>query len=226
MAISREGPIVGQISGKIGGVVFNAGRRAGVISTPPTPTPSYSLDLDRRRHALVRAQTYWRDTSDLNRRNWTTFAQKMPWTNRLNIRRPLSGYHAYLAYTLRLDPFQAQQFGLVDPPSVITTATPIISSVAFDHDGACTITTQTPPDSPVFEYLFIRTLRQYGQRTSPGQTRFVIWKSRSGTSLNWASDIATAGITFQAGEVLGLKIFWVKSGTWPSQNQTAITTAT
>lgn len=226
MAISREGPIVGQISGAIGGVVFNAGSRSGVISKRPPPNPTVSNEQRRRHGFLQIAQAKWRAGTDAQRSLWNSFASTLPWTNRLSIRRPISGYTAWLSFDLQLDPLQTGTFALYDPPLAVSAPTPIISAAAFDHDGACTITTQTPPALSVIEVLTIRLIRQFGARTSPGQTILVGTKQRWDPTEDWASEIATAGVAFKAGDNLVIKIYWIDGYSWPSQRATYPITAT
>lgn len=225
MAISRQGPIVGPISGLLSGAVFYQGARSGAIGRQPTPAPSASQEQHRRRAALLTAQSKWRGLHDLQHKLWNTFAATLPWSNRLGVRRPISGYNAYLSYLLQIDPHQASGNTYPQPPLGISAPVPIIATALFHASGSCIITTQAPPAMFLYERLTIRTMRQYGPRTAPGRTTYIGALERTGAALEWNTIYTPLNNLFQAGEQLQLTIYWMIEWNWPSQRASIITTA-
>lgn len=225
MAISLHGPIVGPISGKLGGGVFYQGARSGVIANTPSRSPSASDEQLTRRAALGRARDLWNQLTPTHKRLWGTFAATLPWSNRLGVRRPLSGYLAFLSYALQIDPHQRSYATFITPPQGFSTASPAIVSAAFHANGSCILTTQAPPAGHTFEYLYLRTMRQYGSRTAPGRTTYIGALQRWGTSLEWNTPYTPLNGLFPAGESLQIRIYWMSDYKWPSQRASIQTVA-
>lgn len=226
MAICKDGALVSSVSGKLGSIVIYQGARRNVIAKAPTQTPTTSPEVQARHAALRKLQGRWQSTTEANRQAWTVFARSLPWSNRLGIRRPLTGYQACLSYYLQIDPHQAASAALSYPPLNVSTTTPIIDSVAFDHDGDCDVITTATPPANCFEYLYLRTLLQYGPRTAPGQTNFIGAKSATTDTVEWSAEIAARGINFAAGDELEIRIYWVSTAKWPSLRDSTTTIAT
>lgn len=224
MAISRQGTVVGPISGALGGVVFYQGARSGVIGTRPHTVQTSTPQQRQRQRALLSVQTSWRAASEEGRNIWRSFAASLPWSNRLGVRRPLSGYNACLSYMLQIYPTMEGDPQIDPPPRGTSYKTPTIVSLSFTAGGRCRITTSNIDGIFAFEYLTLRLLRQYGPRTSPGQTIYVGRKTRYGIYLDWETEIASAGIALQAGDVVQARIYWHGGFQWPSQRATAQTT--
>lgn len=218
MAISREGIIVSSVSGALGSVVFYQGARAGVIGTRPHGTRSQSDDQMKRRAALVSFQAKWRANYADNQRKWNQFAKSMPWMNRLGIRRPISGYNAFLAYSMRIWPYGFGSAHLIEPPLAITTPMPTIESVTFTQGGPCNIVIDSVPTPLTNESLTITRNLAYGNRTSKGSVTFIGYESIYNTTLNWYAEITAAGIILGLGEIIKLRIFWGNGINWPTQN--------
>lgn len=225
MAISRQGPIVGPISGTLSGAVFYQGQRSGVIGRQPHGFKADSPEQLKRQAALLKAQTKWRALPANYQLLWNTFAQTLPWHNRLGVRRPISGYNAFLSFLLQIDPHQNSGQSYPTPPLGISAPTPIISGAEFTADGTCIITTQAPTALYTFERLYLRTLRQYGPRTAPTRTTYIGALERTATDLDWNTISTPLDGMFKTGDQLELRIFWMVAWNWPSQRARIITTA-
>jgi hypothetical protein len=224
MAISREGPLISQISGTLGSSVFYQGARAGVIGTRPRRHNTQTYESTKRRRAILQAETTWRAQSDDFKQLWRTFAASFPWWNRLGIRRPLSGYQAFLSYTMTLSPYGETVPLAATPPSTLTSPVPQITAAAFTWNATQTITVEDLPPADTNEHLIIRRMLQYGPRTAPGMTRAAGTITREDLEQDWSAQISINQINLLPGELIQLRIYWVTPGFWPSLRNTFNTT--
>lgn len=115
MAIAKPGPIIGALSGNLGGANF-ANSRFGltvrVVKPPPGP-PTQTQFLVTRAMQLARQR--WRDITEDQRDAWRTFAANTLLRNRLGTQRNLTGHQTFIRHN-----FQNAGFGLPiidDPPT-------------------------------------------------------------------------------------------------------------
>jgi hypothetical protein len=190
----------------------------------PRGSKKQSEDQRLRHAALLQFQAQWRMNYNHACAKWKEFVKTMPWTNRLGVRRGISGYNAYLAYMQLIYPYGVGLQYTRDPPLSITTPTPIILGVSFTGNGACTITTQDPPSIYLYENLTLQIGLQYGPRTSSGSTHWAGSLSVDSETMDWSTEINARAIDLTPGDVIKLRIFWVISHNWPSQNAEWTTT--
>lgn len=102
MALITPGSIVGQVSGRIGSVIFSHNRggpyaRNGVI--PVSPFTQYTAE---QKAAFAAVSQDWRGLTDDQRKSWETWAQSNPVMNRLGSSTTLQGNAAYISINCRL----------------------------------------------------------------------------------------------------------------------------
>jgi hypothetical protein len=226
MAIFRPSPLIGDISGALGATIFYTGGRAGTIGTRPQFTPPITYESQKRQLGLHQYQTAWRAQTDAYQASWRTFAQSFPWTNRLNIRRPLSGYSAFLSYHLQFQPYGAYTLTVYDPPQSISSPVLTITAVSFSAVADCDITVAALPPADTREYLIIRRYLQYGPRTSAGMTRLAGILTRNNLTLDYETSLNLQKIYLEVGELIGLTLYWISPGLWPSIRVDTQTTVT
>jgi hypothetical protein len=224
MAISREGIIVSSVSGALGPAVFYQGARAGVIGTRPHGSKTQSEDQRKRRSALLLYQAFWRENFGNYQTAWIEYAKTLPWTNRLGIRRGISGYNAYLAYAFKIAPYGEGIHVFWHPPLGITTPSPTILAASFEASGPCTITTTENYPPYTSERLTIQNNLKYGPRTSTGSTKFAGIMLRDATTIDWSVEINERAIDLAPGDIIKIRIYWITTANWPSQNAEWTTT--
>ncbi len=102
MAITRPGSIVGQVSGRIGGLVFSRNRGGDYVRNGPSPTNPQSSYQTAVRNALSLASAGWDTLTDSQRAAWVSWAQDHPVRNRLGESIRLQGNAAYVQLNSRL----------------------------------------------------------------------------------------------------------------------------
>lgn len=126
MAKYKPGPLAGQLSGKLGNVVFRRGRYGSVISTRSMPTlvqSDYTTDV-RGRLAILSQQ--WGALTDEQKEAWKTWAQTHQVTDRLGDQITLQGNAAYIqlnANILKAGGTAIDVPPVVGPPLGLVTAT-------------------------------------------------------------------------------------------------------
>lgn len=116
MALITSGAMIGQISGKLGPVVFSHNRggpyvRAHVV--PVTSTTSFALNAKAR---LSAASQLWQTLTTEQKLAWQTWANNNPITNRIGAKVTLSGHGAFVGLTSSLA--QAGVAAVLDPPVI------------------------------------------------------------------------------------------------------------
>jgi len=101
MALFRPGPLVGAISGAMGGVVFVQGRQMQVVRPRPNPIqPGTSLQVSQQR-AYAQCCLEWRGLSAADRLTWEVAARNVPFVDRLGRRRSYSPFNLFMAVNMR-----------------------------------------------------------------------------------------------------------------------------
>lgn len=130
MALITAGSIVGQVSGRIGSVIFSHNRggpyaRNGVI--PVSSQSTYSLAV---KAAFAAASQAWRNLTEDQRQAWSTWAQTNPVMNRLGSSTILQGNAAFVQINARLS---ALAVAMLDDPPVTNAPDALITLVgSFD----------------------------------------------------------------------------------------------
>lgn len=102
MAITRQGSVVGEVSGSVGGVVFSRNRGGNYVRTrvkPSNPSTEYQVAV---RNALSTASGDWKDLTDAQRAAWKSWADSNPIRNRLGESIRLQGNAAFVELNARL----------------------------------------------------------------------------------------------------------------------------
>jgi hypothetical protein len=127
MAIMRPGPLAGQLSGRVGGVVFSRNRGGDYVRNGPSPTNPQSDYQVAVRNALSVASSYWDDMDDAARQAWRGWAQVNPIQNRLGESIRLQGNASYVSLNAR-KAFMGHTLSAVTParsaPTPLLTITP------------------------------------------------------------------------------------------------------
>lgn len=102
MALFKQGGLVSELSGKVGGVVFSRNRGGSVIRTftvPANPKTAYQIEV---RNALTSASVAWKSLTDAQRAAWAAWAQENPVRNRVGESIRLQGNAAYVELNSRM----------------------------------------------------------------------------------------------------------------------------
>lgn len=130
MAIFSTGPIVGSISGNVGGVSFANSRRSRVIRKAKRASPTTKSRQLAQQSILKNAVARWQALDTDSRNAWKNAASHIPTPNRLGTSSPMSGYNYFLKLNLAFE---------LDEPPVATSFVPAVeitftSSVAIRLD--------------------------------------------------------------------------------------------
>lgn len=144
MALFTPGPLIGGISGNLGGVNFAHGRHGSYIRTALKRTNKHStLQYERRRAVQVAAQ-WWPTLAENDRGAWRHAASGMTHRNRLGQARRMSGYQLFCEVLMNHWPgwFVPEEIvGIIlgrSPP-------PIFLSATFREAGPWNVTLQPLP---------------------------------------------------------------------------------
>lgn len=102
MALIKQGGLISEISGKVGGIVFSRNRGGSFVRTftvPANPRTSYQTAV---RNALTGASTAWKDLTDAQRATWVAWAQENPVRNRMGEAIRLQGNAAFVELNARM----------------------------------------------------------------------------------------------------------------------------
>ena len=196
MALIKTGSVVGEISGRVGGIVYshNAGGmyiRNGSI--PINPSTSYR---DSVKAMFSAASKHWTTLSEANRKAWSEWASTIAWKNRLGASISLSGQMACIQCNSRILAVGGTMISvpaLTDSPSTISgvTLTADIGAGTFNlawTSGAlaagcklylrgCTL----PSDSQNYTKNRWRTFMISAAATTSPQTLKTAFETRFGT---------------------------------------------
>lgn len=126
MAIMRPGPLAGQLSGRVGGIVFSRNRGGDYVRNGPSPINPSTFYQVEARNALGLASTLWDTIGDPGRASWVSWAQANPVRNRLGESIRLQGNAAMVSLNARLALLGialASAPPIVGPPSPLLTCT-------------------------------------------------------------------------------------------------------
>ena len=180
MAIFRTGPIVGGISGKLGGAVFVQGRGSAVLRPRPQSRFTESDIVTRRRSQMQIARRKWSTLTDQQRDSWRTSASLQPSINRLGQAKPLSGFQLFIQSNLApmFDAASFREVPWLDGPS------PAIASVAatFSISGVYRLD-GSGDASPAQTTFLIKGYPYYRSTPTNAPPRLVHLRNTNGTSL-------------------------------------------
>ena len=116
MAKVRPGGLMGQLSGKVGNVVFSHNRFGSYVRALVKPTQSQSDPSLIQRGVFATISQGWRLQTDADKLAWKEWAQNNQITDRVGQKQALDGHAAYCMLNQRL--FAAGQSLLTVPPLV------------------------------------------------------------------------------------------------------------
>ena len=102
MAIMRPGPLAGQLSGRVGGIVFSRNRGGDYVRNGPSPVNPQSAYQSAVRNAMALASAGWDNATDDNRAAWRSWANDHPVQNRIGESIRLQGNAAFVSLNARL----------------------------------------------------------------------------------------------------------------------------
>jgi hypothetical protein len=105
MALIRPGAVVGQISGRVGGVVFARNRGGAYVRNGPAPVQPRTLYQTAVRNALSTASSAWDSITEEQRTAWSEWAKLNPVKNRIGESVTLQGNAAFVQLNSRLARF-------------------------------------------------------------------------------------------------------------------------
>ncbi len=96
MAIFTPGPLIGAISGNLGGMNIANTRHGLVARKLPSRTDKKTEAQLRHRARWSKLTRTWNELTPAIRKEWRSGAKLMTYTNRLGITRPMSGFQFFL----------------------------------------------------------------------------------------------------------------------------------
>jgi len=133
MAIMRPGPLAGQLSGRVGGVVFSRNRGGDYVRNGPSPINPQTSYQVAVRNAMSLASTRWNDMAATARSGWNSWAQNNPVQNRLGESIRLQGNAAFVSLNSRL---AFLGVAIVDTPPAVGAPNPLLTLVPTFDIGA------------------------------------------------------------------------------------------
>jgi hypothetical protein len=102
MAIMRPGPLAGQLSGRVGGIVFSRNRGGDYVRNGPSPINPQTGYQGGVRNALSLASADWDSRTAEQRLAWEGWSRNHPVQNRLGESIRLQGNAAYVGLNARM----------------------------------------------------------------------------------------------------------------------------
>lgn len=130
MAKILLGPMVGQASGSVGGVVFSRNRYGTYLRRRAHPTTSQSSWALDAKSILGAVSREWGGLDEAERVAWATWAANNPVTDKLGSKQVLAGNAAYMMINGRINAGGLSSISV--PP--VAYAPPALDSVTLDAD--------------------------------------------------------------------------------------------
>lgn len=142
MALITAGSLVGQISGRVGAVVYSHNRGGPYVRNGTIPITSTTAEALAAKARLGGFATDWKGLTAGQRLAWQDWAAENPYINRLGQARPITGIAAYISLNTRL---AAAGLTPIDDPPITATPAPLSSlSIVVDIGSVGTSATFTP----------------------------------------------------------------------------------
>lgn len=153
MALFTPGPMVGAVSGRVGGTIFSHNRGGAYIRNGVVPTRVVSTYTELVRNALAACSRAWGSLTDEERLNWAAYTVENPVVNRLGQKKTLSGHMAYNALNARL--VQAGDTPIDVPPNADSPAALATLSAVVDASTPSAVLTFTATPLSASERLMV-----------------------------------------------------------------------
>lgn len=159
MAIIRPGPLAGAISGRLGGVVFVAGKGTPFVRPRPAPISNTSARLATRKSHFGRIVNAWSQLTDDERLQWRTAAALLKTTNRLGLSKPMPAFAYYVKTNMTGNMLGGTTS--VTPPNPFIPDPPTALTLTFSVAGAYTVAATKPVAAifiswTIFGWAFMR----------------------------------------------------------------------
>lgn len=156
MAIAKTGPIIGALSGNLGGANF-ANSRFGLtlrqLKAPPPP-PTGSQRTITRTYQLARS--WWPALTEDQRTAWRSFASNTLLRNRLGTQRNLTGQQTFIRHNFQSALLETPILPLPPAPWPFDWPTDFIPTVTA---GVSAIIAPTPPHLPGGDLFLVAAAR-------------------------------------------------------------------
>lgn len=165
MAVFRRGALIGAISGRVGGTTFVESRAGGVIRRVGRRTKRRSHEALLAQRQMQGSMNAWNGLDEENRIVWRRIGEELGVADRFGVRRPLTGYEAFVRFwtTGNLNTFGA---GGIVPTGQYTPAELLVVGSFFAPGNY--FFNVLPGASPVGVDLIVYGARQF--RDAPGWT--------------------------------------------------------
>ncbi len=130
MALIRTGAIVGQVSGSLGSNVFSHNRYGSYVRNRTVPTRSTTPAATTAKNILAAESQAWGALTATQKRQWETWAQTNPITNRLGDQRVLQGNAAFVQLNARIN--RAGDTRITAPPVIDAPAALLTLTATYD----------------------------------------------------------------------------------------------
>lgn len=143
MALFTPGPVVGQISGRVGASVFSHNRGGTYIRNGTIPTLVTSEAAINAKARMTAQSQAWDNLTDVQRLAWLEYARSNPVTNRLGSQVTVGGNAAFCGINCRLalaGVATLTEPPIADPPTALATMTLSLDIGAGDFQVAYTAT--------------------------------------------------------------------------------------
>lgn len=129
MAKVRPGGLMGQLSGKVGSVVFSHNRFGSYIRAWVKPVVSGTSFAQAQKGVFSAVSAAWRNLLPDQQKAWSEWAQVNQITDRVGQKQALDGHTAYVQINSRL---LAAGNDMIDIPPVTPAPDPIVCSATYD----------------------------------------------------------------------------------------------
>jgi hypothetical protein len=122
MALMREGPLAGTISGSVGNTTFSRNRYGAYIRTRSIPTKRVTPYTTEIRGRLAQLAQAWQGLAAAQQAAWVAWADEHPIINRIGDSQVLQGSDAYIQLNMRLDALGATHIAvppIASPPAAL-----------------------------------------------------------------------------------------------------------
>jgi hypothetical protein len=215
MAIFTASGVVGSVSGRLGGVVF-AGAKSGPVVRARGRRVGGETDAALvARTSRVRIARAWQALSDGERRAWGLYAAAFPGSNRLGVRRQVSGWQVYSQYVGLV--YNGDAPASLVPPQVLPGYAPTRLAPYFLEGGpyAVSVTGTRAALLTTFELCYLQRGLAPVQTTGFQRLRRLPTIVRSVSTQDWGDADTLERFPVYDGLRVGVRGRWYVGGGWP-----------
>ena len=214
MAIMTPGPTVGQVSGRIGGIVYSRNRGGAYIRNGSIPTLSSTPYAMAAKAKLADYSKLWADLTTVQQLAWKNWATQNPVTNRLGHQITLSGHMAFVQLNINIS--NAGGILIADPPVVAPPSSLTSMTVTYDIGaGTSTIAfTPTPLSSGECLAVEMAVVDNPGVNYVENLYKLIdVMADASASPYDWAAAAATRFGTLIVGQKVFVRCYVVSQDT-------------